>query len=166
MHICSRAFARSENPGGNVILGGDDVPPLVEIGITDLTKKGRGMCPPAPPPPRLRQACVVILLLLVCCQMSRHILKSLLVCKRRLDSFQNVLFCRVRKVSFSRQITKYVLSFFFLGKTDLANYVCTRRGPEMFFFLWVLLLRVPPSRVIKSNQPMPVLFLRRSLKVS
>ena len=35
----------------------------------------------------------------------------------------------------------------------------------MFFFLWVLLLRVLPSRVIKSNQPMPVLFLRRSLSL-
>ena len=38
-----RAVARSENPGRHVILGGDNVPPLVEIGLTDLTS--------------LRQAC-------------------------------------------------------------------------------------------------------------
>ena len=34
----SRAVARSENPGGHVIMGGDNVPPLVEIGLTDLPK--------------------------------------------------------------------------------------------------------------------------------
>ena len=32
-----RAVARSENPGGHIVLGGDNVPPLVEIGLTDLT---------------------------------------------------------------------------------------------------------------------------------
>ena len=37
-----RAVARSENPGGHVVLGGDNVPPLVEIGLTDLTKSGGG----------------------------------------------------------------------------------------------------------------------------
>ena len=31
-----RAVARSENPGGLIVLGGDNVPPLVEIGLTDL----------------------------------------------------------------------------------------------------------------------------------
>ena len=38
----SRAVARSENPeGGDVVLGGDNVPPpLVEIGLTDLSKGG------------------------------------------------------------------------------------------------------------------------------
>ena len=30
--MCRRAVARSENPGGHVVLGGDNVPPLVEIG--------------------------------------------------------------------------------------------------------------------------------------
>jgi len=35
-----RAVARSENPGGLVVLGGDNVPPLVEIGLTDLPKTG------------------------------------------------------------------------------------------------------------------------------
>ena len=34
----SRAVARSENLGGLVILGGENVPPLVEIGLTDLPK--------------------------------------------------------------------------------------------------------------------------------
>ena len=43
----SRAVTRSENPGGHVILGGDNVPPLVEIGLTDLTKSG-GHGPPGP----------------------------------------------------------------------------------------------------------------------
>ena len=36
----SRAVARSENPGGLVVLGGDNVPPLVEIGLADLPKTG------------------------------------------------------------------------------------------------------------------------------
>ena len=36
-----RAVGRSENPegeGGHVVLDGDNVPPLVEIGLTDLQK--------------------------------------------------------------------------------------------------------------------------------
>ena len=37
MYIC-RAIARSENPGGHIVLGGDNVSPLVEIGLTDLSK--------------------------------------------------------------------------------------------------------------------------------
>ena len=44
----SRAVAKSENPGGHVVLGGDNVPPLVEIGLTDLPKSG-GHGPPGPP---------------------------------------------------------------------------------------------------------------------
>ena len=32
--IC-RAVARSENPVGHIILGGDNVPSLVEIGLTE-----------------------------------------------------------------------------------------------------------------------------------
>ena len=47
--IQRRAVARSENLGGYVILGGDNVPPLVEIGLTDLTKSGGGHGPPGPP---------------------------------------------------------------------------------------------------------------------
>ena len=35
-----RAVARSENPGGLVELGGDNVSPLVEIGLTDLPNIG------------------------------------------------------------------------------------------------------------------------------
>ena len=35
-----RAVARSENPGGHVVLGGDNVPSLVEIGLADLPKSG------------------------------------------------------------------------------------------------------------------------------
>ena len=46
-----RAVARYENPGGLVVLGGDIVPPLVEIGLTDVPKTGVA-------PPRLRQACL------------------------------------------------------------------------------------------------------------
>ena len=34
----TRAVARYENLGGHIVLGGDNVPPLVEIGLTDLTK--------------------------------------------------------------------------------------------------------------------------------
>ena len=45
----SRAVARSENPGGHVVLGGDNVPPLVEIGLADLPKSGGGTGPPGPP---------------------------------------------------------------------------------------------------------------------
>ena len=45
-----RAVARSENPGGHIVLGGDNVPPLVEIGLTDLSKSG-GAYSPLPPPP-------------------------------------------------------------------------------------------------------------------
>ena len=45
---CSRAVARSENPGELVVLDGENVPPLVEIGLTDLPKMG-GLSPPAPP---------------------------------------------------------------------------------------------------------------------
>ena len=43
-----RAVARSENPGGHIVLGGDNVPPLVEIGLTDLTKSGEHVPPRAP----------------------------------------------------------------------------------------------------------------------
>ena len=35
--------------GRLVVLGGDNVPPLVEIGLTDLPKTGGAKAPPAPP---------------------------------------------------------------------------------------------------------------------
>ena len=35
-----RAVARSEKQGGLVVLGRENVPPLVEIGLTDLPKTG------------------------------------------------------------------------------------------------------------------------------
>ena len=38
--ILNRAVARSENPGGLVVMGGDNVPTLVEIGWIDLPKTG------------------------------------------------------------------------------------------------------------------------------
>ena len=44
-----RAVARSENPGGLVVMGGDNVPPLVEIGLIYLPKTGWAIAPPAPP---------------------------------------------------------------------------------------------------------------------
>jgi hypothetical protein len=44
-HSC-RAVARSENPGGLVVIGGDNVPTLVEVGWIDLPKT---VAPPAPP---------------------------------------------------------------------------------------------------------------------
>ena len=46
--IEGRAVARSGNPGGHIVLGGDNVPPLVEIGLTDPPKSG-GHVPPWPP---------------------------------------------------------------------------------------------------------------------
>ena len=42
-----RAVARSENLGGHIVLGGDNVPPpLDEIGLTDLPKSGGARAPP------------------------------------------------------------------------------------------------------------------------
>ena len=52
-----RAVARSENPGGPVVMGGDNVSPLVEIGLSDLPNTGRVKAPP-PQPPCLRQPCM------------------------------------------------------------------------------------------------------------
>ena len=45
----TRAVARSEVLGGLVVLDGDNVSPLVEIGLTDLPKTGGAKAPPAPP---------------------------------------------------------------------------------------------------------------------
>ena len=40
-----RHVSRSENLGGRAVLGGDNVPPLVEIGLTDLPKSGGRFLP-------------------------------------------------------------------------------------------------------------------------
>ena len=40
---CCRAVGRSENPGVPVLFGGQNLPPLVEIGLIDLPKTG-GAC--------------------------------------------------------------------------------------------------------------------------
>ena len=55
-NILSRAVARSENLGGHIVLSGDNVPPLVEIGLIDLPKSVGARAPPAP---RLRRACLL-----------------------------------------------------------------------------------------------------------
>ena len=47
--ILFRAVARSENPGGHIVLDGDNVSPLVEIGLTNLSKSGGAHALPAPP---------------------------------------------------------------------------------------------------------------------
>ena len=41
--------AETENPEGHIVLGGDNVPHLVEIGLSDLPKTGGARAPPAPP---------------------------------------------------------------------------------------------------------------------
>ena len=48
LHI-TRAVERSENPGVPVLFAGHNLPPLVEIGLTDLPKTGGAMAPLAPP---------------------------------------------------------------------------------------------------------------------
>ena len=44
-----RAVGRSENPGVPLLFGGHNLPPLVEIELTDLPKSGGAIVPPAPP---------------------------------------------------------------------------------------------------------------------
>jgi len=44
MYYC-RAVGRSENPGVPVSFGGYNMPPLVEIGLTDLQKSGGASTP-------------------------------------------------------------------------------------------------------------------------
>ena len=46
--IVVRAVARSEIFGGLVVLGGDNVSPLVEIGLADLPNIGGAKAPPSP----------------------------------------------------------------------------------------------------------------------
>ena len=43
-----RAVGRSENPGVPVLFGRHNLPPLVEIGLTDQPKSGGAMAPTAP----------------------------------------------------------------------------------------------------------------------
>ena len=45
----ARAVARSEILGGLVVLGGDNVSPLVEIGLADLPNIGGAKAPQPPP---------------------------------------------------------------------------------------------------------------------
>ena len=49
-YILLRAVARSEIMDGLVVLGGDNVSPLVEIGLADLPNIGVAKAPPQPPP--------------------------------------------------------------------------------------------------------------------
>ena len=44
-----RHVPKSKNLGGQVVMGGYNVPPLVEIGLTDPPKSGGAAAPPAPP---------------------------------------------------------------------------------------------------------------------
>ena len=57
-YLASRAIARSENPGGHIVLGGDNVPPLVEIGLTDLPKTGGAKAPPSDSPASTYLVCI------------------------------------------------------------------------------------------------------------
>ena len=41
-HVCLRAVGRSENPGVPVLFGEHNLPPLVEIGLTDQQKTPPG----------------------------------------------------------------------------------------------------------------------------
>ena len=42
-YVQCRAVGRSENPGVPALFGGHNLPPLVEIGLTDLSKSGDAM---------------------------------------------------------------------------------------------------------------------------
>ena len=48
MDIMIRAVGRSENPEVAKLFGGNNLPPLVEIVLTDLQKSGGAMAPLAP----------------------------------------------------------------------------------------------------------------------
>ena len=49
LNSANRAVGRSENSGVPVLFGRHNLPPLVEIGLTDLPKSGGAMATPAPP---------------------------------------------------------------------------------------------------------------------
>ena len=48
-NLIRRAVGKFENPGVPVLFGGHNLPPLVEIGLSDLPKFGGVMAPLAPP---------------------------------------------------------------------------------------------------------------------
>ena len=56
-----RDAPRVKNPGGQVVLGGDNVSPLVEIGLTDPPKSGGRL----PPPASHLAACLVAIQVLI-----------------------------------------------------------------------------------------------------
>ena len=45
--LLCRDAPRVKNPGGQVVLGGNNVSPLVDIGLTDPPKSGGAAAPPA-----------------------------------------------------------------------------------------------------------------------
>ena len=47
--LYSRIIGRSENPGVPVLFGGHNLPPLIEIRLSDLPKSGGAMATPAFP---------------------------------------------------------------------------------------------------------------------
>ena len=47
--VVGRAVGRSENPRVPVLFGGHNMPPLIEIGLIDLSKSGGDIASPAPP---------------------------------------------------------------------------------------------------------------------
>ena len=49
------AVGRSENPGGRVLFGGHNLPPLVKIELTDLPKSWGATSPPGTTALRLLQ---------------------------------------------------------------------------------------------------------------
>ena len=55
----SRAVGRYENPGLPVLFGGHNLPPLVEIGLTDLLESGGAISHPPGTPRDDRPAFIV-----------------------------------------------------------------------------------------------------------
>ena len=47
--IARQACSKGQKSGGRIVLGGDNVPSLVEIGLTDPPKSEGARAPPAPP---------------------------------------------------------------------------------------------------------------------
>ena len=52
IHIAVMPEGEKHWGGGPVVIGGDNLPSLVQIGLTDLTNIGGTSGPPAPPSPR------------------------------------------------------------------------------------------------------------------
>ena len=57
-----------KNIGGPLVIGGDNLPSPVRIGLTDLQNIGEASGPPAPPPPvpaslhKIPKSCIVMML--------------------------------------------------------------------------------------------------------